>query len=135
MLWSPISFVRSLTSVSSAFAAFAAPFGVFSATVDLHQMGDDPDLPLQLGRVRALDGLADPTEPQSGQCRFLRRVRAGDRSNLLDLDPAHEPSPSFEASSALGSSAAVASASCAGASSAFGACSAGSSAGASSGVA
>ena len=57
-------------------------------------MRDDGKLPLQLRTVFPLHGLADATQTQRLQSRFLIRVLAIGRPNLLDLHSAHEASPS-----------------------------------------
>src|SRR4051812_23160147 len=107
MLCSPISSERSLGTASFSFAAFSVSLAVFSAIVDLDQMGDDPDLPLQLRRVLALDGPADATQPERLQGAFLVRVRAIRRPDLLDRHGTHDLSSSVDGSSAASSAAGI----------------------------
>src|SRR3954466_3126551 len=115
MLCRPISSERSEGAASFSLAAFSFSLGAFSATVDLDQMGDDPNLTLELRGVLALDALTDPPEAEGLQGPFLTRVGPVGGANLPDRHGAHDCSSAFSsagASSAASSAAGISASAC-----------------------
>src|SRR4051794_29274934 len=101
MLCRPISSERSEGAASFSLAAFSFSLGAFSATVDLDQMGDDPNLTLELRRVLALDRFSDPPEAQRLERAFLARVGPVRGANLPDRHGAHDCSSAGASSAAF----------------------------------